>query len=69
MTTPPVPSPLAPLATNPRFANQLRLLRALAAMQRAEAVARDTRQLVARTRPSWAQPAPTVVVVRPAALE
>ena len=59
MTTQPAATPLA---ENPRFANHLRLLRALAAMQRAEAVARDTRQLVARTRPSWAAPAPVVVV-------
>ena len=64
MTTQPAATPLA---ANPRFATHLRLLRALAAMQRAEAVARDTRQLVARTRPSWARPTPVVVVSEPIA--
>ena len=54
MTTPPGG---LPLAVNPRFAAQLRLLRALNAMERAQAAARESRELVARTRGRWALPA------------
>lgn len=43
-----------PLARNPRFAAQLRLLRALTAMRRAQAAAEETRRLVARSRERWA---------------
>ncbi|GLC28082.1 hypothetical protein rosag_45950 [Roseisolibacter agri] len=45
-----------PLAVNPRFAAHLRLLRALNAMERARAVSRESRELVARTRVPWAAP-------------
>ena len=44
-----------PLATNPRFAAQLRLLRALTAMRRAKAAAEESRRLVAHSRERWAR--------------
>ena len=53
MTT---PTGALPLAVHPRFAAQLRLLRALTAMERARAVTRESRELVARTRERWAAP-------------
>ncbi len=54
-----------PLAVNPRFAAHLRLLRALNAMQRAQAVSRESRELLARTRGRWTVPAASPAESRP----
>lgn len=53
-----------PLAVNPRFAAHLRLLRALNAIERAQAASRESRELVARTRVPWALPAGRTAVER-----
>lgn len=58
-----------PLTTTSRFEAQPRLLRALNAMRRAEEATRETQQLVARTRPSWATPARVVAISDASATE
>lgn len=58
MTTSPGPGSLS---SHPRFDAQLRLLRAQTAVERARAVTRESRELVARTRDRWAAPTGSAV--------